>query len=66
MATQSLPPTKVIIIGAGFSGVTMACTLQLRLGIDDYCIYDRNPEVGGAWYANTCECSSSRWASDIQ
>ncbi|KAF5696560.1 flavin-binding monooxygenase [Fusarium globosum] len=53
MATKSLPPTKVIIIGAGFSGVTMACNLQLHLGIDDYCIYDRSPQIGGAWYANT-------------
>ncbi|KAK8007308.1 hypothetical protein PG989_001298 [Apiospora arundinis] len=53
MATQSLTPTKVIIIGAGFSGVTMACTLQMRLGLDDYCIYDRNPGVGGAWHVNT-------------
>ncbi|KAK2682168.1 FAD/NAD(P)-binding domain superfamily [Fusarium oxysporum f. sp. vasinfectum] len=24
--------------------------------MDDYCTYDRGPQIGGAWYANTCKC----------
>lgn len=52
MATETLPPTKVIIIGAGFSGVTMACNLQMQLHLTDYCVYDRNSEIGGVWYTN--------------
>ncbi|KAM3476310.1 hypothetical protein MY8738_007014 [Beauveria namnaoensis] len=42
-----LAPTTVVIIGAGFAGICMASTLQLRLSVYDYCIYDRNADIGG-------------------
>ncbi|KAM0739427.1 hypothetical protein ACQRIT_007164 [Beauveria bassiana] len=48
-----LAPTTVVIIGAGFAGICMASTLQLRLSVYDYCIYDRNADIGGVWYKNT-------------
>jgi cation diffusion facilitator CzcD-associated flavoprotein CzcO len=48
------PFTKVIVIGAGFSGLTMACKLQAKLNCDDYTIYDRSAAAGGAWWANKC------------
>ncbi|KAJ5364366.1 uncharacterized protein N7496_010079 [Penicillium cataractarum] len=46
------PVTNVIVIGAGFSGLAMACQLQRKLNCDDYTIYDRSSAPGGAWWAN--------------
>ena len=46
--------SKVVIIGAGFSGLTMACQLQDKFGELDYTIYERAKEVGGTWSANKC------------
>ncbi len=51
-------PTRrsdVAIIGAGFSGINIACQLQRKLGVTDYVIYDRASDFGGTWFANTCE-----------
>ncbi|RAL00084.1 flavin-containing monooxygenase [Aspergillus ibericus CBS 121593] len=42
----------VVIIGAGFSGLTMACQLQRKLNHFDYVIYERSAEIGGTWWAN--------------
>ncbi|PGH14620.1 hypothetical protein AJ79_02955 [Helicocarpus griseus UAMH5409] len=42
----------VVIIGAGLSGINMACQLQRKLGVTDYVIYDRASALGGAWTAN--------------
>jgi len=47
-------PVKVAIIGAGFSGLAMACQLQRKLNCDDYVIYERSSSPGGAWWANKC------------
>lgn len=46
--------SKVVIIGAGFSGLAMACQLQDKFGEFDYTIYERSKEVGGTWSANKC------------
>ncbi|RAK90180.1 monooxygenase [Aspergillus costaricaensis CBS 115574] len=43
---------KVIIIGAGFSGMAMACQLKRELKCDDFVIYDREAGFGGTWLAN--------------
>lgn len=40
------------ILGAGIAGVAMGMQLR-RLGIDDFTIYDKHPDVGGTWYRNT-------------
>ena len=45
-------PIKVIIIGAGISGICAAIKLQQRVRELDLVIYDKNPEVGGTWYEN--------------
>ncbi|KAL4967879.1 flavin-containing monooxygenase [Aspergillus stella-maris] len=44
--------SKVVIIGAGFSGLTMACQLQDKLKEYDYTVYERSRETGGTWSAN--------------
>ena len=46
--------SEVVIIGAGLSGIDMACQLQRQLNVTDYMIYDRAAELGGAWAANKC------------
>jgi cation diffusion facilitator CzcD-associated flavoprotein CzcO len=54
MATR-LPRIPVIVIGGGFSGLTMGAQLKRNLGLDDYVIYERSPDFGGTWWANVCE-----------
>ncbi|KAF7982943.1 hypothetical protein HWV62_25246 [Athelia sp. TMB] len=51
MVTQ-LPRTRVIVIGAGFSGLAMGAQLNKQLGLEDYVIYERSPDYGGTWWAN--------------
>jgi cation diffusion facilitator CzcD-associated flavoprotein CzcO len=45
----------VVIIGAGFSGINLACQLRRKLNFTDYVIYDRAPDFGGTWSANKCK-----------
>lgn len=47
--------SDVAIIGAGLSGINIACQLQRKLGVTDYVIYDRAADYGGTWFANRCE-----------
>lgn len=44
--------TSVAIIGAGFGGLAAAIELR-RAGISDLTIFERAPQVGGVWQANT-------------
>ncbi|PWY88273.1 putative monooxygenase [Aspergillus heteromorphus CBS 117.55] len=53
MDLSSQPPRRVIIIGAGISGLAMACQLKRNFNTEDYWIYDRQTGIGGAWWANT-------------
>jgi len=49
---------RVVIIGAGFSGLGMAIRLQQR-GMPDFVVLERAGDVGGTWRANTypgCQC----------
>jgi 4-hydroxyacetophenone monooxygenase len=41
---------KVLVIGAGLTG--MAAAIKLAEAGYDYEVIDKNPEVGGTWYAN--------------
>ncbi|KAL3455229.1 hypothetical protein BJX64DRAFT_272785 [Aspergillus heterothallicus] len=45
---------RVVCIGAGFSGLTVAYKLKHErpLNYVDLTIYEKNPEVGGVWYEN--------------
>jgi len=43
---------RVVIIGAGFSGLGMAIRLKQQ-GIDDFVVLERGGEVGGTWRDNT-------------
>ncbi|KAI9046091.1 flavin-containing monooxygenase [Aspergillus affinis] len=50
--SQVLPFRQVVIIGAGFGGLAMACELKRKLNFHDFIIYERNPGLGGTWYDN--------------
>ena len=49
--SASASPFRVVIVGAGISGLYMAETLK-RAGID-FTIYEKADEVGGTWRENT-------------
>lgn len=52
---ENLRPLKVIVIGAGYSGIYLGIRIPERLRNVDLVIYEKNAGVGGAWYEN-------RWA----
>lgn len=67
--TATLPPCEqpkltpeyhdVIIVGAGISGIAMACQLKRKLNIHDFKILERGPDPSGTWTNNTypgCAC----------
>lgn len=45
-------PMKVIVIGAGISGILAAIRFPRRIANVDLVVYDKNPEIGGTWYEN--------------
>lgn len=45
-------PIKVIVIGAGYSGLYMGIRIPERLRNCELVIYEKNPQVGGTWYEN--------------
>ncbi|KIX92654.1 uncharacterized protein Z520_11683 [Fonsecaea multimorphosa CBS 102226] len=50
---------KVIIIGAGVSGILCALELKKRVEDLDLVIYDKNEQLGGTWFENRypgCAC----------
>ena len=51
------PPVKVLIVGAGMSGLCMGVALE-RARIP-YVILEKSPALGGTWWENTypgCAC----------
>ena len=42
-------PIKVIVIGAGYSGIYLGIRIPERLRNCDLVIYEKNKGVGGAW-----------------
>lgn len=45
---------RVVCIGAGFSGLILAYKLKHERPLDylDFVVYEKNPEVAGAWWEN--------------
>lgn len=47
---------RMICIGAGYSGLTLAHKIKHELKLADeidLTIYEKNPQVGGTWFENT-------------
>ena len=56
---ENFRPLKVIVIGAGFSGIYCGIRIPQRLRNIDLTIYEKNDGVGGTWYENRypgCAC----------
>jgi len=56
--TQLKPEHRVVIIGAGFSGINMGIRLKQQ-GITDFVILERAGDIGGTWRDNIypgCAC----------
>lgn len=45
-------PLRVVVIGAGFSGIIAGIRIPQKLKNIDLTIYDKHAGVGGTWYAN--------------
>ncbi|MFE3360616.1 NAD(P)-binding protein, partial [Streptomyces californicus] len=49
---------SVVVVGAGFGGLSMAAELK-QAGVQGFLILEAGPEVGGVWRENTypgCSC----------
>ena len=51
-SVDSVRPLKVIVIGAGVSGILAAIRLPQRLKDLELVVYDKNEEIGGTWFEN--------------
>lgn len=50
---------RVVVIGAGFSGIYLGVRIPQRLRNVELAIYEKNDDVGGTWYENRypgCAC----------
>lgn len=50
---------RVVVIGAGFSGIYLGVRIPQRLRNVELAIYEKNEDVGGTWYENRypgCAC----------
>jgi ribulose 1,5-bisphosphate synthetase/thiazole synthase len=49
---ENLRKLKVIVIGAGYSGIYCGIRIPERLRNVELVIYEKNAGVGGTWYEN--------------
>ena len=56
---ENFRPMRVIVIGAGYSGIYCGIRIPERLRNVELCIYDKNADIGGTWYENRCDLSWS-------
>jgi hypothetical protein len=49
---ENLRPLKVVVIGAGYSGIYCGIRIPERLRNLELVIYEKNAGVGGTWYEN--------------
>ncbi|KAL5536604.1 hypothetical protein ACEPAF_427 [Sanghuangporus sanghuang] len=55
LGTQSIDeprPLKIVVIGAGFSGITAGIRFPQRMKNIDLTIYEKNAGIGGTWFSN--------------
>ncbi|WP_193314337.1 flavin-containing monooxygenase [Georgenia ruanii] len=43
---------RIAVIGAGISGIAAGVNLQ-KVGIEEFTIFEKNPDVGGTWFLNS-------------
>jgi ribulose 1,5-bisphosphate synthetase/thiazole synthase len=47
---ENLRPLRVVVVGAGFSGILAAIRIPERLRNVELVVYEKNEAVGGVWY----------------
>ncbi|MBA2348508.1 MAG: NAD(P)/FAD-dependent oxidoreductase, partial [Solirubrobacterales bacterium] len=50
--SATLRSPRIAIVGAGMSGIGMACKLKLA-GLEDFELFEQWSDFGGTWHANT-------------
>jgi cation diffusion facilitator CzcD-associated flavoprotein CzcO len=59
VAIENFRPYKVIVIGAGYSGINCAIRIPEKLRNVELTVYEKNSDVGGTWFENRypgCAC----------
>jgi hypothetical protein len=59
VAVENFRPLRVIVIGAGFSGIYLSIRFPELLRNVEFVVYEKNPGVGGTWWENRypgCAC----------
>jgi len=49
---ENLRPLRVVVVGAGFSGILAAIRIPEKLRNVELVVYEKNEGVGGVWWAN--------------
>lgn len=49
---ENLRPLRVVVIGAGFSGIVAAIRIPEKLRNVDLTVYEKSEAVGGVWWLN--------------
>lgn len=49
-------PLRVVVIGAGISGIISCIRFNQRIPNVDLCIYDKNADIGGTWVEVSLYC----------
>jgi hypothetical protein len=58
-------PMKIIVLGAGASGINFLKTAQDRLENVELVCYEKNKNVGGTWLENTCVFSYKKKQEEV-
>ena len=61
-AIDDYRPIKVVVIGAGMSGIMACIRLRQKVPNIDLVIYEKNADIGGTWFENVypgCACGTS-------
>lgn len=45
-------PLRVVVIGAGISGILACVRFLQRIPNVEICVYDKNADLGGTWFEN--------------
>jgi len=56
---ENFRPIKVIVVGAGYSGIYHAIRIPERIKNCELVVYDKNAGIGGTWFENRypgCAC----------
>lgn len=58
-SVDQVRPLRVVIMGAGISGIVACIRFAQRIPEIDLCVYEKNADVGGTWFENRypgCAC----------